>query len=212
MAVLKVDKAIADANAAICDNISQLDSVGRGLSSQNILGHLRNFVEYVAVKEYAESIQNNNIDPYEYSTNTAALRFAKSRGELRFLCRFHAMLQKSVSHYTMDKDGSERLLLKYYEHLLKIKLHLKQKYDLDVLENISDFPLNADTELSDYHQKISMVIDSPSSRYAPVSYNDRYYVRKVKPFFVDQRIYYEVTFSVATGNASKFEVVSRKLV
>ncbi len=69
------------------------------------------------------------------------------RGELRFLYRFHEMLQKSVSHYTVDKDGSERLMLKYYEHLLKIKLYLKQTFNLDVLENISDFPLNTDTEL-----------------------------------------------------------------
>lgn len=63
------------------------------------------------------------------------------------------MLQKSVSHYTVDKDGSERLMLKYYEHLLKIKLYLKQTFNLDVLENISDFPLNTDTELLDYYKK-----------------------------------------------------------
>jgi len=29
---------------------------------------------------------------------------------------------------------------------------LKRTYDIDVLENISDFPLNMDTELSDYYR------------------------------------------------------------
>lgn len=200
--MLKVDKAIFDANDAICDNISQISLIGRGLSSQNILGHLRNFVEYIAIKEYG---QGRDVDPNDYSTNTAALKYIKSRGDLRFLYKFHSMLQKSVSHYTMDKDGSERLLLKYYEHLLKVRAHLKQKFDIDVLENISEFPLDTDTELSSYYRKIAEAIELPSSQSHPVSYNDRYYVRKVKPFFIDEKVYYEITFSVATANISKFD-------
>jgi energy-coupling factor transporter ATP-binding protein EcfA2 len=36
------------------------------------------------------------------------------------------------------------------------------------------------------------------------SENDRYYIYKVKPFFVKHRIYYEVTFIPATDRASKF--------
>lgn len=127
------------------------------------------------------------------------------RGNLRFLFRFHEMLQKSVSHYTVDKDGSERLMLKYYEHLLKIKLYLKQTFNLDVLKNISDFPLNTDTELLDYYEKIAERIESSSALSCPVSYNDRYYVQKVKPFFANQNIYYEVTFTAANANASKFD-------
>ena len=74
-------------------------------------------------------------------------------------------------------------MLKYYEHLLKIKLYLKQTFNLDVLENISDFPLNTDTELLDYYKKISERIDTPSSHSSPVSYNDRYYVQKSKTIF-----------------------------
>ena len=98
-------------------------------------------------------------------------------------------------------------MLKYYEHLLKIKLYLKQTFNLDVLENISDFPLNTDTELSDYYEKIAERIESPSALSYPVTYNDRYYVQKVKPFFSNQKIYYEVTFTAANANASKFDRV-----
>ena len=128
-------------------------------------------------------------------------------GELRFLYRFHELLQKSVSHYTIDKDGSERLLLKYYEHLLKIKLYLKQTHHLDVLENLEDFPLDTDTELSDYYTKIAERIELPSRFNHAVAYNDRYYIQKIKPFFINQKIYYEVTFTAATNNISKFDRV-----
>lgn len=202
--MIRIDKAILDTNSVICDNISQLSFSDRGLLSQNILGHIRNFVEYIAIKAYSNG---QDINPNDYNLNVAALKDMQRRGELRFLYRFHEMLQKSVSHYTVDKDGSERLMLKYYEHLLEIKLYLKQAFNLDVLENISDFPLNTDTELLDYYKKISERIDTPSSHSCPVIYNDRYYVQKVKPFFVNQKIYYEVTFTAANANASKFDRV-----
>ena len=202
--MLGIDKAILNANGVICENIAQFSAGDRGLLSQNILGHIRNFVEYVAIKAYSN---DQDINPNDYDLNVAALKDMQRRGNLRFLYRFHEMLQKSVSHYTVDKDGSERLMLKYYEHLLKIKLYLKQTFNLDVLENISDFPLNTDTELSDYYEKIAERIESPSARSYPVTYNDRYYVQKVKPFFVNQKIYYEITFTAANANASKFDRV-----
>ena len=80
-------------------------------------------------------------------------------------------------------------MLKYYEHLFKTKLYLKQAYNLDVLENIEDFPLDTDTELSDYYTKIAERIETPSRFSYAVTYNDRYYVQKIKPFFINQRIY-----------------------
>jgi len=202
--MLRIDKAILDANGVICDNIACFGTTERGLLSQNILGHIRNFVEYVAIKARSNGA---DVNPNDYNLNVAALKDMQRRGNLRFLYRFHELLQKSVSHYTVDKDGSERLMLKYYEHLLKIKLYLKQTYNLDVLGNIENFPLNTDTELSDYYTKIAERIESQSKfRYA-VTYNDRYYVQKVKPFFINQKIYYEVTFTAATANTSKFDRV-----
>ena len=202
--MLRIDKAILDTNGVICDNIAQLSTGDRGLLSQNILGQIRNFVEYIAIKAYSNG---QDVNPNDYDLNVTALKDMQRRGDLRFLYRFHEMLQKSVSHYTVDKDGSERLMLKYYEHLLKTKLYLKRVYNLDVLENISDFPLNTDTELSDYYDKIAERIEFPSALSYPVTYNDRYYVQRIKPFFVNQKIYYEVTFTTANANTSKFDRV-----
>ena len=51
--MLRIDKAILDTNAVICENISRLGEIDRGLLSQNILSQIRNFVEYVAIKIFA---------------------------------------------------------------------------------------------------------------------------------------------------------------
>ena len=115
----------------------------------------------------------------------------KSRGDLRFLNKFHDLLQMSVSHY-------KRLMLKYYEYLLKTKIFLKEAYRLDILENIECFPLDTDTELSEYYEKIADRISRPRYNSLHSTYNDRYYIQKIKPFFVAQHIFYEVTFSPAS--------------
>ena len=201
--MLKVDNSILTVDAFICEAISKSEFLDRGFISQSILGHIRNFVEYIAIKEYA---RGNDLDPNDYEkVNCPALKYIKSIGNLRFLYRFHQMLQKSASHYTVDKDGSERLMLKYYEHLLKVKTFLKEKYQMEVLHNIQDFPLNNDTELLDYYVLIAEKIERPGPERKPGTYNDRYYIQKVKPFFVNQKIYYEVTFTDANAEISKFD-------
>lgn len=113
--MLRIDKAILDTSGVICDNIARFGATERGLLSQNILGHIRNFVEYVAIKAFSNGA---DVNPNDYNLNVAALKDMQRHGNLRFLYRFHELLQKSVSHYTVDKDGSERLMLKYYKVIL----------------------------------------------------------------------------------------------
>ena len=114
--MLKIDKAILDTNQVICKNIDRFDDSERGLLSQNILAQLRNLVEYISQKIYSNG---QDIDPNNYEKKQDAWDYIKSQGQLSFLSKFHNLLQKSVSHYTIDENGSERLMLKYYEYLLK---------------------------------------------------------------------------------------------
>lgn len=202
--MLKIDQAILDTNGVICRNISKFDASERGLLSQNILSQLRNFVEYIAQKVHSNG---RDIDPNNYEHKKDAWEHVKTHGNLRFLSKFHSLLQKSVSHYTFDESGSERLMLKYYEHLIKIKIFLHDTYALEVLENIDDFPLNLDTNLMEYYEKIADKIKVPSRYAKRNAYNDRSYIQKIKPFFVDHRVYYEVTYTIANDKASKFDRV-----
>ena len=199
-----IDKAILDTDKVICGNISKFDSSERGLLSQNILSQLRNFVEYIAMKECSTVA---DVDPNDYDERKKCLKTLKSKGNLKFLYRFHELLQKSASHYTLDENASERLMLKYYEYLLKIKSFLKEKHRLQVLQNINDFPLNTDNDLSEYHKKIAEKIDSYTLKPHILDYHERLYIQKIKPFFVNENIYYEVTFTLAADNVSKFDRV-----
>ncbi|MCF1613612.1 ATP-dependent RecD-like DNA helicase [Tetragenococcus koreensis] len=200
--MLKIDEAILDANKNICENIYCFSEKNRGLLSQNILAQLRNFVEYICQKINAGDYDTN---PNDYKLKAEAIKSIEGRGNLRFLFEFHSLLQKSASHYSLNEDGSERLMLKYYEYLLHIKNFLKDKYDMKVLKNIENFPLNTDTELSEYYSKIAEKIIYSSNEAAYGNYADRYYIQKIKPFFVNENIYYEVTFTTANTMNSKFD-------
>ncbi len=118
---------------------------------------------------------------------------------------FHKLLQITASHYTLNEENSERLMLKYYEYLLKIKKFLKVEFDLDVLTNIDKYPINIDSNLKEYYEKISEKINQPSLSGTNSIYKDRYYIQRIKPFFVDYNVYYEVTLTVANDRTSKFD-------
>jgi hypothetical protein len=80
---------------------------------------------------------------------------------------------------------------------------LKNKYSLDVLANIDKFPLNTDNNLQEYYEKISTKVTHRNNSDV-YSDNERYYIHKIKPFFVNHNVYYEVTFIPATNRISKF--------
>lgn len=94
--MLRVDKAILDANEVICDNISRFNFSERGLLSQNILGYVRNFVEYVVIKAFSNGA---DVNPNAYDLNIAVLKTIQKHRNLRLLYRFHEIHQKFVSYY-----------------------------------------------------------------------------------------------------------------
>lgn len=199
--MIKTDEQIKISSDAICKLIENLKADERGFFSQNILTKLRTFVEAVAVKATGES-------EYSYDIfQTKAKPYIYTRADLRFLRRFHKFLQQTISHYLPDEEKSERLMLKYYGYLLQIKSLLKKNYNFDVLENINKFPLKTDPALQEYYEKIATKINEPISKRRKSTYDDRYYIRKVKPFFVNNEVYYEITFTTAIDDSSKFDRV-----
>ncbi|APT76051.1 helicase [Marinitoga sp. 1137] len=198
--IKNIDKAILDIDKVISKNISKFDDSDRGLLSQNILAHLRNLVEYIFLKIYSKG---NDIE-INYDNIQKAKKYIKGKSSYNFLNKFYKLLKISVSHYTLDEDSSERLMLKYYEYLLKIKSFLKEKYNLDVFINIDKFPIDLDSTTQEYYEKIVEQIEKPLKGKLQ---NDRYYIQKIKPFFVDNKVYYEVTFTRSHDRVSKFDRV-----
>lgn len=199
--LLRIDAQILNIDKVICRHIDNLGTSPRGIVSQDILSQLRNFVEHIMLKFYAngQDIENS------YINICKAIDFVKTRGNLKVLKRFHDYLQIVASHYSLDEENSERLMLKYYEYLLKIKNLLHERFCLDVLSNLHKFPLNTDSNLQEYYKKIATKIERYDIQ--AVGKSEKYYIQKIKPFFVGQRIYYEVTFTPANDYASKFNRV-----
>lgn len=196
-----IDQKLKIIDKTICDNISLLDFTTRGLVSENILSQSRNLVEHVALKIF--SIDHEVEDPYKGIKD--ALEFIKHKNDYIFLRKFHGFLQQVASHYTPDEEGAERLILKYYEFYLQIKNYISEKFNIEILHNIDRFPINQDKTLQEYYCKISEKLDNLNMDEITRSISSRFYVQKSKPFFVNNRIYYENTLSVAYDFATKFD-------
>ena len=196
------DEQIQSAASAISSNIAALGH-DRPLLAQNILSQLRNLAEGVAVRLEAG---RGDVE-FQYSSVGSAIIYVGGHGKLNFLKRFHKLLQVSASHYTVDGDASERLMLKYYEYLHRIRSLLRDSCGIDVLANLESFPIDLDPSLSEYHEKIAQRVEVVRSTKPADGRRDRYYIHKAHPFFVSGRIYYEVTFYRAINKVSKFDRV-----
>lgn len=198
---LKINEKIQVIDKAICRHIDQFELSGRGVVSQDILKNLRDFVEHIMLKVYD---QGGGIK-VDWDNICKAINYVKPFPKWKDLTRFHVLLQKSVSHYTPDEENSERLMLKYFVYLLKIRDILHNEFSLDVLANLDKFPLNTDATQQEYYNKIAEKVDT--YYYQSNLTSDKYYIRKIKPFFVSGKIYYEVTFTPANDYANKFDRV-----
>ncbi len=197
MGTPNIDKQILVINRNICRHIAEANGETRGMVSQDILAQLRNFVEHIMLKIYA---RGNDI-PDDYDNICKAIEYVEAQGKCKDIRHFHDFLQIVASHYTMDEENSERLMLKYYEYLLKLRKFLHDKYSLEILDNLEDFPIDLDKTLQEYYEKIAVKMKT----YNGVRYgkSECYYMLKKKPFFVEGEIYYEITFTPANDYVNK---------
>ena len=200
--MLSIDEKILNIDKTICENIDLIDfpTVSRALVSQNLLGQSRNLCEHIAVRAYGN---NTDIEP-NWDTIPKALEFIKHDNKYLFLRKFHCFLQESKSHYTPDHEGAERLVLKYYCYYLMLRNFVKKEYQLDILHNLSKFPINTDNTVREFHEKIAecLAVGRPVVDF---SKNERMYVHKVIPFVVGENIYYEMVLTPAYDTTSKFD-------
>ena len=196
-----IDSQIVSASATISENITALAG-NRKLMSKNVLKQLRDLTEGVIVRSHTK----DGTATYDYDSIKAGVAWVGSSSKkFNFLHRFYKLLQQSESHYTFDGDVSERLMLKYYEYLLRIRILLHDEFGIDVLSNLEDFPVDLDPSLREYHEKIAERIDAVDLLAQDEGKDDHYYVQSVRPFVTGGRIFYEVTFTNITDNPNKFD-------
>ena len=202
----KALKEINTNNEAIEDNIDLITKDNRGLIAQNILAHLRNFVEAVIVFYYEKD--NNASVEYNYDIiKNKALKFIRNYDKYRYIVELHDLLQKTVSHYTQEKDESLILFVKYVEYLIRIK-HLLESDNIAVLNNITKFPLYFDPKLNEYYRAIFKLFDKYKNYNSSASTRlQRFYIYKKRTVIIDEDIMYEITLVPAVDNVNKFDRV-----
>lgn len=108
-----IDESIRKIDSVICRHLDSIEDSSRGAISQDILEQLTKFVDHIMLKFYAHAsgsditINEENIEK--------ALEFAQINSRLNPLYKFHNFLQDVTTQFTLDEDGSERLMLKYYK-------------------------------------------------------------------------------------------------
>ena len=198
-APLRIDEQIMNSDRVICRHIDSIEKSTIGEISQDILSHLRHFVEHIMLKIYAngEDIEDSHENVQK------AVKYVKSQMKLKHIARFHRFLQVSVSHRTLAEENANRLMLKYYEYLLRIKNYLQDNYSMEVLHNLEKFPIEIDDSYKEYYEKISEKIELYHTPIREGFRFDRFYIQSIKPFFVNGKVYYEVAFIPANDKASK---------
>ena len=193
-----IDESIKRIDSVICRHLDEIENNSRGAISQDILAQLIKFVNHIMLKFYA----NGKEIPITAENMAKATEFAQINSDLYTLYKFHDYLEVVTTQYTLDEDGSERLMLKYYQYLLEAKNLIKHYYGIDILHNIDKFPLHLDDTLQKYYKKISDKIEQHPAVFHTDS-KDKYYIQKIKPLFVNRKIYYEITFTPIDDRKNK---------
>lgn len=194
------------------DELKRTDSlITRHLSSndqreeiaQDVLAQLRHLTEHFAVALIYGDIF---IEDY-YGNIKKALNTIKKRRDLRFLSEFHSLLQKTVSHYTLSLENASRLLLKYREYLIRIRIVSKQLLNLEILSGLDEINWDEDPGLIEYYDSIFIKVQSFGFNISSQISKERYYVYSRKPVYSKGTVFYEYSLTPAMDFNSKFDHV-----
>ena len=115
-----IDGKIKDVDDVICENIDLIESMGRGLASQNILAQTRNLLEYVAIKAYSTVHEIN----HDRETNENAREYLKSDYKYLFIRKFHSLIQESklmiLANLGQRSCNSRTTFPKYTDSVLEL--------------------------------------------------------------------------------------------
>lgn len=195
------DREIRNASDTIDQALLRMTAENRGETSRNILNVVRNLNDNIAEKVWKDLNPNNPI-----SINKVASQFVNVR-KYRFIGLFDKFLRKSVSHFTPNEDGAEILILKYFKYILMLKQLMKLNYGVDIINNADKFLDDTDKQTQEYYSQIASKIDAVPSNKSDDGF-DAFYINKIKPFYINNRIYYEVTLEPAEELSNKFNRIT----
>lgn len=187
-----------------CENISEAIETG------NLLNQSRDKISRKILTELNDlcrgTILLNALRFYESTNLRVAWELALLNIETKFLATFLQGLR--YIGLRVPEDGQyERLILKYYNFLWKIRDYLQKNFAIQVLSNLENFPRKTNEEDEEYNQLLASAIETVVNTHNPISYN-KYYVQKKTAFYVGRERYFEITLQLADKYATKYNRVT----
>lgn len=187
-----------------CENIS--DAINTG----NLLNLTRDKISRKILTELNDLCRGtlilNALRFYESTNLRVAWELSLLNIETKFLATFLQGLR--YIGLRVPEDGQyERLLLKYYNFLWKIRDFLQKVFNISVLTNLEQFPREVSKEDDEYNKLLASAIESVVYDSNPINHN-RYYVQKKTTFYVENERYFEITLQLADKYATKYNRVT----
>lgn len=180
------------------DRINEADR-SRDKMSRKIINSLYDLCYAVLIMN-AVKLGCNEVD------ERLAWELAQFSIETKYLSDFLKGL-KYINSKIPDAGQAERLMLKYYNYLWEIRKFLKDKFNMEVLQNLENFPKNTDNLDNEYYEMVATSIEETDL--TPLNPRiSRYYIQKKIPFFVKGERYFEITLQLAEMYATKFNRVT----
>lgn len=192
-------------NTTIVENIKAESILDYTLILQNVLAQLRNLVEKVALLLYSETTEDQLEDCQDDVRK--AIKYCKTKSELNFISIFHTYLNSSTGHCTNGYDGSTRLFEKYYEYLFLIRMLIKEKYNIIILENLENLRKEYDEELKEFYNDVLAKLETLQKGKYEKFQNEKYYVQGNRAIYSKGKIFYEVTLMRITDSSAKGDTI-----
>ena len=135
-----------------------------------------------------------------------AWEYALLNIETKYLAYFYKGLDY-IGYRTPETGQSERLMLKYYDFMWKIREMAKKKFNIEILNNLEKFPLAINQLDQEYYELIAAAVESVEITHHLVNIT-RFYVHKKTAFYVNQERYFELTLQLAGVYATKFNRIT----
>lgn len=185
---------------ARCENIS--DAIETG----TILNYTRDKLSRRIMTELEDlcngTLMLNGLMHYNTISLRVAWELALMNIETKFLSTFLQGL-RYIGFRVPEEGQYERLMLKYYSFLWKIRKYLKDNHELSVLGNLEKFPRKPNDDDEEYNVLLAVAIEAVTNIQKPIGSN-RYYVQKKVPFYVGNERYFEITLQLADKYATKY--------
>lgn len=186
--------------------IARCDNITDAIKSNVILNYTRDKLSRKILTELDDLCKGtlllNGLMYYPTINLRVAWELALMDINTKFLSSFLQSL-RYIGLRVSENGQYERLMLKYYGFLWKIRKYLSERHNLQVMNNLEDFPCVINDEDMEYNKLLAISIENVSDNLNPIG-NNRYYIQRKSAFYVGSKRYFEITLQLADKYATKY--------